>query len=227
LRFIHFFPAVALAVTTSSAIPVLAHAAPQTKAAPHSTSSTDAPAAQKQHSKIVDSGVSESGATTSEGPGAGVTTGKFQDAVGRPSPVGSSIQVAVRVLLAALNAVRSEKGLAALSLDPRQSKCSRLHSKHMALNGQISHDQFPTDVCVPHRFAGENVGFDPGSPPHAVLVLHNLMMQEGPCALAACSGETYEKHGHYMNILNPLYRHVGIGIVAKHGDTWLTEDFTS
>ena len=80
---------------------------------------------------------------------------------------------------------------------------------------------------MPHRFAGENVGFDPGSPPHAVLVLHNLMMQEGPCAMAACSGETYEKHGHYMNILNPLYRHVGIGIVAKHGDTWLTEDFTS
>ena len=37
----------------------------------------------------------------------------------------------------------------------------------------------------------------------------------------------YEQHAHYMNILNPVYRHVGIGIVVKRGATWLTEDFTS
>ena len=97
----------------------------------------------------------------------------------------------------------------------------------MALNGQISHDQFPTDVCVPYRYAAENVGFDPGSAPNAVLVLHNLMMREGPCAPASCTGATYEQHAHYLNILNPVYRHIGIGIVVKRGATWLTEDFTT
>lgn len=97
----------------------------------------------------------------------------------------------------------------------------------MALDGQISHDQFPSDVCVPYHYAAENVGFDPGSPPGAVIVLHNLMMDEGPCAKATCTGATYEQHAHYLNILNPRYRRVGIGIVLKHGATWLTEDFTT
>lgn len=97
----------------------------------------------------------------------------------------------------------------------------------MALQGQISHDQFPADVCVPHRRAAENVGFAAQSPSGAVLELHRLMMDEGPCAPTACIGPAFEQHGHYMNLINPLFRHVGIGIVVKHGATWLTEDFTS
>jgi hypothetical protein len=97
----------------------------------------------------------------------------------------------------------------------------------MALQGQISHDQFPADVCVPHRYAGENVGFDAQPPSSAVLELHRLMIDEGPCPPTACTGPAYERHGHYLNLVNPVYRHVGIGIVVKHGATWLTEDFTS
>jgi len=132
------------------------------------------------------------------------------------------------MLLAAINEGRAAHGLSALSLDPRQSKCSRAHSMHMALQGQISHDQFPADICVPHTYVAENVGEDPqGSVSVAVLELQRLMMDEGPCATSACSGAQYEQHGHYMNLINPRYKHVGIGIVVRNGATWLTEDFTS
>jgi hypothetical protein len=97
----------------------------------------------------------------------------------------------------------------------------------MALAGQISHDQFPADVCVPHRYAGENVGFAAQPPDSAVVALHRLMMDEGPCRPTRCTGPAYEQHGHYLNLVNPVYRHVGIGIVVQQGATWLTEDFTS
>jgi uncharacterized protein YkwD len=140
-----------------------------------------------------------------------------------PSPT----RLAVKILLAAINAGRTAHGLAPVSLDTRESRCSRRHSKHMALRGQISHDQFPADVCVPHRYAGENVGFDAQPPTSAVLELHRLMMDEGPCAPIDCTGSVYEQHGHYLNLVNPLYTHVGIGIVSRKGATWLTEDFTT
>jgi uncharacterized protein YkwD len=140
-----------------------------------------------------------------------------------PSPT----RLAVKILLAAINAGRAAHGLAPLWLDARESRCSRSHSQHMALQGQISHDQFPADVCVAHRYAAENVGYDARSPGDAVLELHRLMMDEGPCASTGCSGAVYEQHAHYLNLVNPLYRHVGIGIVVRNGATWLTEDFTS
>ena len=94
----------------------------------------------------------------------------------------------------------------------------------MALEGQISHDQFPADVRVPHRHAGENVGVDAQPSGNAVLELHRLMIDEGPCTPTACTGPGYERHGHYLNLVNPVYRPVGIGIVVKHGATWLTAD---
>jgi uncharacterized protein YkwD len=171
--------------------------------------------------------VSAGTATRETGPRSGGTGAGRRINARRTRPARSSIRLAVMMLVDALNAVRAAKDLPALSLDHRLSKCSRGHSKHMALNRQISHDQFPTDVCVPHRYAAENVGFDAGSPTRAVLALHSLMMREGPCAPTDCTGAIYEEHAHYMNILNPAYRHVGIGIVVRHGATWLTEDFTS
>jgi uncharacterized protein YkwD len=227
LRFNHIVPAVALCATTSSAIPVLAHAAPSVTTVPHSASRADVHAATVQRTKVADPGVPQSTATTQGNSNTGVNEAKKSDATEGTSSVRSSIRLAVKMLLGALNTVRTAKRLPPLSLDRRESKCSRLHSQHMALNGQISHDQFPTDVCVPYRFAAENVGADPGLPPDAVLSLHRLMMNEGPCTPGACTGATFEQHGHYMNILSPLYRHIGIGIVVRHGTTWLTEDFTS
>lgn len=230
LRFDRLFPAVALAFTTSSAIPALAYAASPPKAAPHSTATAktrrDPPPrtkavstrkTQRGSSKSREGSVRSAASTVAEG-----TTSTMLGTA--PSPR----KLAVLMLLAAINKGRTAHGLPALALDPQQSKCSRSHSKDMAREGQISHDQFPADICVPHTYAAENVGEAPrGSASAAVLELHRLMMDEGPCETSACTGAAYEQHGHYMNLLNPRYKHVGIGIVVKNGATWLTEDFTS
>lgn len=213
LRFTRIFPAVALAVTSSSLIPAFADAASSPIATPHS--------------RVSPSQATPAAVTGKRGPSSEPTgVGRAADA-GTTVPSRGAVRQAARLLLATINSVRTARGLLPLTLDRRESRCSRLHSQHMALTGQLSHDQFPTDVCVPHRVAGENVGYDAGAPTSAVLAIQQYMMSEGPCHSRRCSGTTYEQHGHYLNLINPSYRHVGIGIVVKHGTTWLTEDFTS
>jgi uncharacterized protein YkwD len=83
----------------------------------------------------------------------------------------------------------------------------------MAQVGQISHDQFPQDICIPWSAAGENVGEASGSESAAIQTLHQGMMNEGP------SG------GHYQNIMSTAFTTVGIGLYYSGNTLWLTEDF--
>lgn len=144
-------------------------------------------------------------------------------AAASPDP---SLKVAARQLLQVINADRARLHARPLALDKRQSTCSQRHSKHMAVMGDISHDQFPSDVCVPYTMAAENVGSESGDPQTAVLDLNTQMMNEGPCPHKNCPGDEYATHGHYMNLVNPAYTHVGIGIVVTGTTVWLTENFT-
>lgn len=97
----------------------------------------------------------------------------------------------------------------------------------MASRGEISHDQFPGDICIPHLYMAENVGQAPGNPASGLLELHQSMMAEGPCPKHKCTEAQEEAHGHYMNLMNPEYKRLGIGIYIGSGSVWLTEDFTS
>jgi hypothetical protein len=96
----------------------------------------------------------------------------------------------------------------------------------MAARGVLAHDQYPADICTPASHFGENLGLSSNEPRTAVLVLEETMMAEGPCPVPGCPGSQEEAHGHYENLLDPRFRRVGIGIVARNGSTWLTEDFT-
>jgi hypothetical protein len=96
----------------------------------------------------------------------------------------------------------------------------------MATLGYLIHDQFPADVCIPHVLAAENIGVASGAPAQAALMLHRIMMSEGPCPHKSCPGTEFEQHGHYLNLLNPSYRRIGIGFLFTGGQLWLTEDFT-
>jgi uncharacterized protein YkwD len=122
-------------------------------------------------------------------------------------------------LLSLINGSRAGAGLSPLTFSAEQSagtaSCvgSYGHSVHMAQVGQISHDQFPQDICIPWSAAGENVGEASGSESAALELLHRLMMNEGP------SG------GHYRNIMSTTFTTVGIGLYYKGGTLWLTEDF--
>lgn len=142
------------------------------------------------------------------------------------SPAASALHANVLSLLATINSDRAALRLAPLTLNSRQSRCSKQHSQHMAALRTISHDQFPADVCVNHQISGENVGVASGEPGDALLTLNQLMLAEGPCP-GSCSPGTREQHGHYLNLMNATFHHVGLGVYVQGGRTWLTEDFTS
>ncbi|HZU13314.1 MAG TPA: CAP domain-containing protein [Chloroflexota bacterium] len=139
-----------------------------------------------------------------------------------PQPVPNTVTTA---LLAAVNKDRAAHHAAPLTLSAQQSACSARHSSHMAQEGYISHDQFPGDVCVPYHLMAENVGVASGDPAAAVLWLQKDMMAEGPCPHHGCPRGEFEQHGHYLNLINPAYKQIGIGVVESGGETWLTEDF--
>jgi uncharacterized protein YkwD len=122
-------------------------------------------------------------------------------------------------LLSLINGSRAGAGLSPLTFSAVQSagtaSCvgSYGHSVHMAQVGQIGHDQFPQDICIPWSSAGENVGEATGSESNGIQLLHQLMMNEGPGG------------GHYRNIMSTTFTTVGIGLYYTGGILWLTEDF--
>jgi uncharacterized protein YkwD len=136
-----------------------------------------------------------------------------------PTPPPTSPDAVQQLLLNLINGSRAGAGLSPYTFSAVQSEgtasCvgSYGHSVHMAQVGQISHDQFPQDICIPWSAAGENVGEASGSESAAIQTLHQDMMNEGP------SG------GHYQNIMSTTFTTVGIGLYYTGGTLWLTEDF--
>lgn len=141
-----------------------------------------------------------------------------------------------RAMLKLINLERSQNGLPKVSLKPVQSvgtsACvgSYGHSQAMARSGAIWHvnaqfprASFPNSICVHFMHAGENVGESAsGNVTGDLQALSNLMMSE-PHSKSDCTSTT----NHACNILNPAFRHVGIGVYYSNGATWLTEDFTN
>lgn len=160
-----------------------------------------------------------------DGPGTPVPT---RTATGTPTPPPppDPVKTAGAVLLKAINKDRAAHHIAPLALSSTESKCSLKHSRHMASMQMLSHDQFPADICVPHLAASENVGVAMGDLATSLETIHHTMMAEGPCPHHACPGDEFHLHGHYVNLINSLYRHIGIGIYSQNGTVWLTEDFT-
>jgi hypothetical protein len=95
----------------------------------------------------------------------------------------------------------------------------------MAQMGQISHDQFPADICVSWFTAGENVGeanFPQGGLYDLQWLDQAMMAETSPPKVPGCVGS------HACNIINPSFHQVGIGVyLGSNGTTWLTEDFTN
>jgi uncharacterized protein YkwD len=144
-------------------------------------------------------------------------TGSAPSATDSPPP--DSPDTYQQQLLNLLNGSRASAGRAPLTFSAVQSagnsNCvgSYGHSVHMAQVGQISHDQFPQDICIPWSAAGENVGMATGDESGAIQTIHQQMMNEGP------SG------GHYQNIMSTTFTTIGIGLYYVNGALWLTEDF--
>lgn len=131
-----------------------------------------------------------------------------------------------RALLQVINADRAQVGSPPLALDKAMSYGSGScigaagHAKHMALTGQLSHDQFPNDVCAPFNGPlSEAVGASPQPNRWAALLqIHELMMSE-PYTPGCLDN-------HRCSLMYSGFRHIGIGYRRGGGNLWLAETFS-
>lgn len=103
-----------------------------------------------------------------------------------------------------INSARVANTLPKLSLDPELSKVARVHTNEMISSDELYHT---TSSKLRRRVTswvilGENVGVG-GS----VSSLHDAFMSSP---------------AHRDNVLNPTFRHVGIGVRKANGRMWVT-----
>lgn len=116
-------------------------------------------------------------------------------------------------LLHLLNQERATAGLAQLTWDDHLAQAARPHSELLAKHGALSH-MFAGEQPLLQRAGAagarfnsvaENVAYAP-----EVDLVHKSLMESPP---------------HRANILNRDYNAVGIGIVERDGELYVTEDF--
>jgi hypothetical protein len=131
-----------------------------------------------------------------------------------------------KALLAVINADRAQVGSRPLTLGHAMSYGTSAcigaagHAKHMAEQGQLSHDQFPADICSSGLGPfSENVGAastsDHWTP---LLTLHQMMMAED-----YTPGCLYD---HHCSLVFSGFTHIGIGYRTAGGQIDLTETFS-
>lgn len=112
-----------------------------------------------------------------------------------------------------VNEARTVRGLVPLRLNREISdELSRPWSTTMARRGELSHSGSGTDVlaAVGRRdaavsSAGENVGYAP-----TVSRLHDALM---------------DSPGHRRNLLDPVFRYIGLGVATSDQRVWVTQTF--
>ena len=113
------------------------------------------------------------------------------------------------------------RNVAPLRLDPGiSSKVSRPYAKRLAISGACSHfiggnpgDRLRRAGFSSYRWA-ENIGCRSGGARAAVLGSHLFFQSE----------KSYNG-GHYVNLMNPAYTRVGIGVWVSGGRVRLVVDF--
>jgi len=134
------------------------------------------------------------------------------------APAQSTLQFdaeAEQQVLSALNQSRAEAGVPALKLDDKLQDAARTHTRLLVQHGALSH-QFPGEPPLNQRLRTAGVFFtaaaeNAGRNSEADDV--NSMFLRSP--------------GHRQNMLNADYNAVGIGVVHRGGDYWVTEDFAA
>ncbi len=135
------------------------------------------------------------------------------------SPKPSEMEVddaAEREMLALLNAERAKAGLPSFTVDIKTTAVAREHSRDMFLRSYFAHvnpeGQDAGDrmekAGVQYTVVGENLAYAPD-----VASAHQGLMNSP---------------GHRRNILDPSFRHIGIGIIStdRYG-MMITQDFTN
>ena len=109
------------------------------------------------------------------------------------------------IFVAKINGLRASKGLPPLQVNANLVAKARAWSAGMAAAGRIWHSTLADGVTEDWRKLGENVGMG-GS----VDGIHKAFVASP---------------GHYGNLVDPAFTHVGIGIVMKGSTIFVTEVF--
>lgn len=104
-----------------------------------------------------------------------------------------------------INALRADKGLAPLGVDPELTAIARRWSARMADDGELSHNPNLGNEARDWRMLGENVGVGP-----TVESIHRAFVNSPR---------------HYENLVEPAFTLIGVGVVERDGQIWVTQDF--
>lgn len=107
-----------------------------------------------------------------------------------------------------INGLRAAHGLHPLTLDGRLSDVARAWSNQMAAAGALSHNaNLPAEAPREWVRLGENVGVG-----KSVESLHDAFVASAT---------------HYPHLVDPGFRHIGVGVAEVGGELWVTQQFMS
>jgi hypothetical protein len=111
--------------------------------------------------------------------------------------------------LARINSLRASVGVGQLTMDPKLTGVARDWSVQMSGGTGLAHNpnlrSVINGITTVWRKLGENVGWGT-----SVAQLHDALVNS--------------PH-HYANLVDPDFHVVGIGVIVKGGEMWVTEDF--
>jgi uncharacterized protein YkwD len=121
-----------------------------------------------------------------------------------PAPASAATSSREARMVAEVNASRAAHGLPTLRPMPGMMAYARRHAHAMAARGVLYHTSNFAVICCWSRVA-ENIGYG-----FSVTGLHRSFLNSP---------------GHRANLLDPVMRQVGIGIIESGGRLWITEVF--
>jgi len=104
-----------------------------------------------------------------------------------------------------INALRASQGIPRLRVKANLTNKARRWAGTMAAQDRIWHSTLSDGVTVKWQKLGENVGMGP-----SVAALHDAFV-DSPL--------------HYDNLVDPVFRYVGLGVLTVNGKTFVSEVF--
>lgn len=109
-----------------------------------------------------------------------------------------------RSVFDATNNYRTQRGLRPLAWNQDAADVASAHAAHLSRVGGVAHNQGALDQGM-----GENIA-----------------ASSDPCD-AACFVRLWENSpGHKVNLEDPAYRSLGVGVAVNNGRVWVVQDFT-
>jgi uncharacterized protein YkwD len=111
-------------------------------------------------------------------------------------------------VLQQLNAVRADRGLAALRANAKLAAAANQHSREMADDGYFEHNSFDGTP-----FSDRVARWYPVASYRSWTVAENLLWWSPTIDASGAVAQWMHSPGHRANILNPRFRDIGIGAV--------------